>query len=267
MKKTYKTVLSIAGSDSGGGAGIQADIKTISSCGCYAASVVTAVTAQNTVGVRAIHIPPVDFFEAQLMAVLEDFSFDAIKIGMLPTTDYVLVVARMIQQFDLKNIVLDPVMVATSRDRLIDDKAAQAIVRELLPLATVLTPNIPEAEYIAGVDIQCADSFRYAAQKIMDLGAKNVLIKGGHSLSDKVITDILFTESGGIKRFSYDFIQTNNTHGTGCSLSSAIASFLALGFDLYESVQRGDDYLHKALREGADYQIGQGHGPVNHFFL
>ncbi|MFI3331095.1 MAG: bifunctional hydroxymethylpyrimidine kinase/phosphomethylpyrimidine kinase [Rikenellaceae bacterium] len=266
MKK-YKTVLTIAGSDSSGGAGIQADIKAISACGCYASSVITALTAQNTVGVRMIELPSVEMFVAQLEATLDDIEFDAVKIGMLPSEEFAVALRNIIEKYSLKNIVLDPVMVATSRDKLVDDTAAQSIIREIMPYAELVTPNIPEAEYISGVEIQSLDDFNLAAEKILSLGAKSVLIKGGHSEQNNSITDRLFCGKNHVEEFVYPFVDSKNTHGTGCSLSSSIASYLAHGEDIIGAVSKADDYLHKALEAAKDYSLGKGHGPVNHFLL
>lgn len=263
--KEYKRVLTIAGSDSGGGAGIQADIKTISACGCYAASAITALTVQNTLGVSAIHIPPTEIVVGQIRAVIDDIGVDAIKLGMLPTEEIINSVADIIEEYELTNVVLDPVMVATSGDELISKAAANALISRLLPLVTLVTPNIPEAIYITKCTIRGESDFAQAAQKLLALEARNVLLKAGHLTNSEQLTDYLY-EPEQVHRYTYDFIDTPNTHGTGCTLSSAIAAYLALGEDLSEAVQLAEEYLHKAILCGADYKIGSGHGPVHHFF-
>lgn len=265
MKK-YNTVLTIAGSDSGGGAGIQADIKAISACGCYAASAITALTVQNTVGVRAIHVPPSDIVVGQIEAVIDDMEIDAIKLGMLPTEEIINEVARIIETHHIERVVLDPVMVATSGDRLIPESAADALIGRLMPMVMVVTPNIPEAEYISGLKIQSEADFEQAAHKITSMGAKNVLLKSGHLANSELLTDYLFGADRATSHYEFDFIDTANTHGTGCTLSSAIAAYLAQGYELAEAVAHAEEYLHKAILAGADYHLGNGHGPVHHFF-
>ena len=261
--KTYRRVLTIAGSDSGGGAGIQADMKTISACGCYAATAITAITAQNTQGVTAIETLPAEIVARQIEAVITDIGVDAVKIGMLPSRHIIEAVTRLITRYDLSNVVLDPVMVATSGDRLIPADAATALVTELMPHCTVITPNIPEAEHITGLSIRTKREIDAAATSLRDLGAPNILIKTGH-LDAQRLTDYLFADQ--TYRYTFDRLSTPNTHGTGCTLSSAIASFLALGHPLPEAVSKAEEYLHKAIRAGAEYTIGNGHGPVHHFY-
>lgn len=263
MKSDIKKVLTIAGSDSGGGAGIQADIKTISACGCYAMSAITAITAQNTQGVQAVEPLSLNIIEKQIRAVLDDIGANAVKIGMLATAEIVRLVAALLQEYKPKYIVLDPVLVATSGDRLTKDSATEAILRELMPIATVITPNIPEAEQLTGLSIQDEADFRRIWETLTNQGAQAVLIKGGH-LETSPLTDVLFTPEEAYS-YTHDRILTRNTHGTGCSLSSAIASFLALGYTLPEAVQRGTDYIHAAIRAAVDQKIGQGSGPVHHF--
>ncbi len=262
--KHYKRVLTIAGSDSGGCAGIQADLKTASACGCFATSAITALTVQNTCGVRAVHIPPADIVAGQAEAVLEDIGTDAVKLGMLPTAEIVERVAGILRRFDVRNIVLDPVMVATSGDELIPAEAARAIVRHLLPLASIITPNVPEAAYITGSEIASEADFPMAAARLRELGARSVLLKAGH-LENRTLRDYLY-DGDRVYTYSYERTETPNTHGTGCTLSSAIASFLAQGHPLPEAVARAEEYIHKAIRCGAEYRLGHGHGPVHHFF-
>ena len=267
--KRYHTVLTIAGSDSGGGAGIQADIKTASACGCYVASVITALTAQNTQGVDGIHTVPASFVRMQAEAVLSDIGADAVKLGMLPTAEIVETVAEGLEKHAVRNVVLDPVMIATSGDRLISKEAAEAILNRLLPLARVVTPNLPEAEFMTGIRLlpeNPKDSFREMAARLFDKGADGVLLKAGH-LEGAEVCDLLF-DGRPEKQYDYPYRKTltPNTHGTGCTLSSAIASFLALGFALPEAVGKAEEYIHDAIRAGADYKIGHGHGGVHHFF-
>ncbi len=262
--KTYKRVLTIAGSDSGGCAGVQADMKTISACGCFATSAITAITVQNTCGVRSVHLAPADIVAGQIEAVLEDIGTDAVKLGMLPSAEIAERVAGLLRRFEIRNIVLDPVMVATSGDELIPADAAHAIIRHLLPLATVITPNVPETAYMTGLNIESEADFPEAAARLKALGAQGVLLKAGH-LKNRMINDYLCQEDR-LWTYSYERTDTPNTHGTGCTLSSAIASFLAHGHPLHEAVARAEEYIHKAIRSGAEYRLGNGHGPVHHFF-
>ena len=269
MKKNkYKTFLTIAGSDSGGGAGIQADIKTAAANGVFGMSVITSVTAQNTQGVSGVHIIPAEFVRAQIEMVLSDIGADAIKLGMLPTPEIVEVVAEMIRKYEIENVVLDPVMIATSGDRLISEEAVGKIITTLLPLVRVTTPNIPEVEFITGLKIgdALASDYERLAQIFFDKNAKAVLIKSGH-LEAENVEDWLF--DGSVRatyKYPYQKVRTPNTHGTGCTLSSAIASFLALGLDLPDAVGKAEDYIHQAVAAGAEYRLGKGHGPVHHFF-
>ena len=263
--KQYKRVLTIAGSDSCGGAGIQADIKTISACGCYAMSAITAITAQNTAEVRAIHNVPADMVAAQIAAVLEDVGVDAVKLGMLPTAECVKAIAELLLQFNVPNVVLDPVVVSTSGCRLIDEAALEAIRQHLFPLATVITPNIPETTCLTGVQIHSEQDFDQAASVIHGQKVQAVLFKAGH-LDSNVLTDYLYDDKQFIDRYQYHRINTPNTHGTGCTLSSAIASYLALGYPLKEAIRQAEEFLHGAIVAGSDFQTGHGHGPVHHFY-
>lgn len=263
--KHYTTVLTIAGSDSSGGAGIQADLKTFSAMGCYGMSVITAVTAQNTVGVRAIHAIPVNVIAEQIDAVLEDIGADAIKIGMLHSSAVIETVADRLLHHHAKNIVIDPVMVAKSGDRLLQDEAVQALREVLLPLATVITPNLPEATVLLGREVQKMEQMPNAARDLANMGPQAVLLKGGH-LEDKQSPDVLFVRhSGKIALLDAPRVNTSNTHGTGCTLSSAIAACLAKRMDIEEAVRHAKAYLTRALTMGADYRLGKGHGPVHHF--
>ena len=256
-----KTALTIAGSDSCGGAGIQADIKTMTMNGVYAMSAVTALTAQNTTGVRAILNSTPEILKAQIDAVFEDIYPDAVKIGMVSSVELIKVIAERLIFFGAKNIVVDPVMVATSGSSLIGDGAVDALKNELLPLARVITPNIPEAEVLSGIKILASDDMIKAAEIISDEFGCAVLCKGGHSLNDA--NDLLF-EEGDYKWFNGRRIDNPNTHGTGCTLSSAIASYLAKGFDLSTSIIKAKEYITGALSDMLD--LGKGSGPINHFF-
>lgn len=264
-QRTYHRVLTIAGSDSGGGAGIQADLKTIAAHGCYGASVITALTAQNTLGVTAIHAVPVDFVAAQLDAVLGDIGADAVKIGMLFSPELIRVVARGLVRHGVGTIVLDPVMVAQSGDKLLQDEAIEALKTELIPLATLITPNLPEASVLLGRDIATQDAARRATADLAAMGCKNVLVKGGHLESGDSDDTLFLGAENRTVTFSGERIPTRNNHGTGCTLSSAIASNLARGEDVEEAVRHAKEYISAAIRAGAGYVIGRGHGPVHHF--
>lgn len=265
-KSTYPRVLTIAGSDSGGGAGIQADLKTIAAHGCYGASIITALTAQNTVGVTAIHPVPIEFVAAQMDAVLSDIGADAVKIGMLFSPELIYAVAHGVQRHQVQTLVLDPVMVAQSGDKLLQDQAIKALVAELIPLATIITPNLPEAEVLLGRAITSHDQAAEAAAELATLGAQNVLLKGGH-FEGQESEDYLFlgAEQRTIALRSPRIV-TRNNHGTGCTLSSAIAAQLALGKNMEEAVTLAKEYITGAIRAGSQHTIGQGHGPVHHFF-
>lgn len=270
--KTYPRVLTIAGSDSGGGAGIQADIKAISATGSYAASAITAITVQNTLGVSAVHNVPVEIIKGQISAVLSDIGADAVKIGMLSTAELVLAVKESLVEAGVTNIVLDPVMVATSGDRLIDENAVEVLARELAPYARVLTPNIPEAEILAGVKINSQDELpevaRMLSEKISAAGGRkvSVLMKAGHLEDDELVDYFWNAEEEHIVELRSKRVLSKNTHGTGCTLSSAFASYLAQGFSLDEAAGKAKEYISAAIEHGAEYGIGHGHGPVDHFW-
>lgn len=264
MKK-YNRVLTIAGSDSGGGAGIQADIKAISAMGCYAASAVTAVTVQNTLGVQAVHPVPLDILEGQIEAVLSDIGADAIKIGMLHSSEVVNLVADMLERYRIKNVVLDPVMVSTSGHRLIEADAVKVIKSRLMPLARVITPNLPEAEVLAGCRIVSESDFDMIARRLSDGGKVSVLLKAGHLDGDTLVDYLYNAEDGMMTRLPSVRVRTKNTHGTGCTLSSAFAAALARGEDLTCAAKSAKAYIEQAIISGAEYRIGNGHGPVNHF--
>jgi hydroxymethylpyrimidine/phosphomethylpyrimidine kinase len=264
--RVYRRVLTIAGSDSGGGAGIQADLKTFAALGCYGMSAITALTAQNTVGVSGIHPVPPDFAAAQIAAVLEDIGADAVKIGMLYSVELIRVVAEQLQKFNARNIVLDPVMVAQSGDRLLRDDAVGAITEYLMPLADVVTPNIPEAEVLVGRALRSVEDMRQAARDLGRFGSRSILVKGGHREEDDS-SDLLYVcREDRFVTLTAERVSSRNTHGTGCTLSSAIAACLARGEALEDAVRRAKEYISHAIRAGAGYTIGRGHGPVHHFF-
>ena len=254
-------VLIAAGSDSGGGAGIQADIKTITALGGYAATAITALTAQNTRGVFGVVGVAPDFIQQQMRVVLDDIGADALKTGMLHTAEVIGAVCEVLEEIDpTVPVVIDPVMVATSGDALLDAGAEDALAKQLLPFATVLTPNVPEAERLTGLTIANSDDMRRAGDKLLGLGPDAVLLKGGHLGGDSVI-DLLITQES-VETFASPRIDTPHTHGTGCTLASAIATGLAQGLSLREAVARARDYLHEAIRTAPG--LGGGHGPVNH---
>lgn len=263
MVKNYTVALTIAGSDSGGGAGIQADVKTFSALGCFATTVITAVTAQNTMGVRAVQPIDVAIVEAQLRAVLEDMPVRAIKVGMLFSAGIINAVAEVLADYRHIPLVLDPVMIAQSGDALIQDDAIQAMQQKLFPLTTLLTPNLPEAQRILGYLPNKPE------QTLIDwhrLRLQAVLLKGGHRFDSELSTDyLLLPESKQVLAIEAPRIPTQNTHGTGCTLSSAIAAFLAQGYELAEACRCAKQYLHACLEAGKNYQLGKGAGPVHHF--
>ena len=317
QRKHYTRVLTIAGSDSGGGAGVQADIKTISALGCYAASAITAVTVQNTMGVSDVHPIPADIVEGQIRAVLDDIGADAVKIGMLQSREITRRIAAVLGEYPIRNIVLDPVMVSTSGHRLIEPEAVEALVSCLMPLARVITPNIPEAEILlGGKRLGDQASLSEAAVELSRLTGASVLLKAGHlapepdgaesgagcraeyeaecraeseclsgaesgakSGADRgaksgadsgtmVLTDYFYdAERGELIELPSQAVQTVNTHGTGCTMSSALAAHLAKGCSLQDAARGAKAYIAGAIADGAAYEIGHGHGPVNHFFL
>ena len=256
-----KTALTIAGSDCSGGAGIQADLKTMTMNGVYAMSAITALTAQNTTGVRAIQESTPDFLKQQLDAIFEDIYPDAVKIGMVASAELIRVIADRLRYYDAKNIVVDPVMIATSGSVLMKNDAVQPLVEELLPISTLVTPNIPEAQVLSGLRMETKEDMIAAARLIGDKSRCAVLLKGGHRINDA--SDLLYAD-GELRWFEGRWIDNPNTHGTGCTLSSAIASNLAKGYTLSESVQRAKDYLSGALAAMLD--LGKGSGPMNHAF-
>ena len=266
MTKRYYRVLTIAGSDSGGGAGIQADIKTISAMGCYAASAITAITVQNTLGVQAVHPIPLEILKGQIEAVLLDIGADAIKIGMLHSSEAVNIIADTIEKYNITNVVLDPVMVSTSGHKLIEEDAIEAIKSRLISLTRVITPNIPEAEILAGCLISGEQDFDKVARKLSDNGNVSVLLKAGH-LDGECLVDYFYNaENGTMTKLPSKRVQTRNTHGTGCTLSSAFAAALAKGEELTSAAKSAKRYIEQAICAGANQSIGNGFGPVNHNF-
>jgi hydroxymethylpyrimidine/phosphomethylpyrimidine kinase len=264
--RKYHRVLTIAGSDSGGGAGIQADLKTFAANGCYGMSVVTALTAQNTLGVSAIHPVPVAFVAAQLDAVFDDIGSDAVKIGMLFSPELIGTVAERLRHHRPENIVLDPVMVAQSGDKLLQDAAVEALKRELIPLAGIITPNLPEAAVLLGRRIGSPAEIDAAAVELAALGCGAVLIKGGHLEGEKSDDTLYLAKERRLLRLPGERIATRNNHGTGCTLAAAIAALLAKGETMAAAVAGAKAYITGAIRAGAEYRLGHGHGPVHHFF-
>lgn len=260
----YIRILSIAGSDSGGGAGIQADLKTMAALGCYGMSAITAITAQNTVGVTGIHAVPPEMLAAQIKAVVTDIGVDAVKIGMLHDPEVVRVVAKAIKEYKLERVVLDPVMVATSGDALITPPTIEVLVKELFPLVSVITPNLDEAALLLKRPVASRTDLDLAARDLCNMGAKAVLVKGGHLAGDTV-TDVLLSNDK-LHDFSSMRIPSQNTHGTGCTLSSAIACYLGMGLPLEVAVAKARSYILQAIAAGAGVKIGAGHGPLNHGF-
>ena len=261
----YKRVLTIAGSDPSGGAGIQADLKTMSACGCFGMSAITAVVDENTVGVYGVHPIPVSFVKGQIESVLDDIGVDAVKIGMLHSSELIMTVKKTLQKYNIRNIVLDPVMVATSGDKLLEDEAISTLISELIPMSRIITPNVPEAEVLWGKRIETNEDLLSLAETLSG-GTVSVLLKGGH-LNGELMTDVLYdAETKEVIEFKSPRIKTNNTHGTGCTYSSAVASFLAHGLSLNDAVGKAKDYIAQAVEWGAKYEIGKGHGPVHHFF-
>ena len=252
--------LTIAGSDSGGGAGIQADLKTFHAYGVFGTSAITAVTVQNTLGVKGYHAIPPDIVRAQIRAVTEDFHPAACKTGMLATRELVMTIAESLEQHALPHYVLDPVMVATSGDRLLDEGAERAIMEHLVPLATLVTPNLDEAALLTGLVVDSVEGMERAARALVGAGARAALVKGGH-LQGSGITDVLYDGSQ-VRAFHRSRIQTRSTHGTGCTLSAAIAAGLGRGLSLHAAVESGLGYVHRAIERAPN--LGRGNGPLNH---
>ena len=267
QQKSYPIVLSIAGSDSSGGAGIQADLKTFSSLGVYGATAITAITAQNTQGVHSQFALPPQLVYDQIVAVIDDLHPSFIKIGMLSNAEIVLAVTKALRQYSIP-IIIDPVIVSTSGHRLLSIEAQEILKEKLIPISTLITPNIPEMQVLTSMPLSSFKEKTSAAQHLMSYGATSILLKGGHE-EGNTKTDILFTQSAkGIQTtlFSAATISTHNIHGTGCTLSSAITAFLARGLCLNDAISEAKNYITNAITAGADIQIGHGSGPVNHGF-
>ena len=272
QNKSYPIVLSIAGSDSSGGAGIQADLKTFSALGVYGATAITAITAQNTQGVNSQFALPPQMVYDQITAVIDDLNLSIVKIGMLSNTAIVEAVAKALHDYKPSFIGLDPVIVSSTGHRLLSIEAQETIKEKLIPIADLLTPNIPEMKALTDSPLSSLEEKKEAAQHLFNLGAKAILLKGGHEEGD-VKTDVLFvsqqtTDNGQqtLSMFTSETVVTKNTHGTGCTLSSAIAAFIARGLSLEDAISEAKNYVTGAIRAGADINIGKGIGPVNHAF-
>jgi hydroxymethylpyrimidine/phosphomethylpyrimidine kinase len=259
-----KRALTIAGSDSGGGAGIQADLKTFAALGVFGMSALTAITAQNTVGVQGVFELPADFVGLQIDAVLTDIGADAVKTGMLANSEIIEVIAAKMEEYQVDSLVVDPVMVAKSGDPLLHPEAQQALIERLIPLAKVLTPNLHEARALAEMEIESLEAMKEAARAIQRLGARNVVVKGGHLPGSGQSIDVCY-DGHDFTEFTAPRIETKNTHGTGCTFASAIAAELAKGRSVKEAVGAAKAYLTAALQAAVDLGIGHGHGPLNHF--
>ena len=265
LRKRYISVLTIAGSDSGGGAGIQGDLKTFSALGCFGTSAITAITVQNTLGVKAIHSVPPDIIEGQILAVIEDIKPKAIKIGMMDRPEVVEVIVKVLKNHPYIPVVFDPVMVATSGHKLILEETIEVLSRDLIPLVRLVTPNMDEAAILSGMELKDKDSLEMAGLKILSQGANAVLVKGGHLKGDTVY-DILIQDANRVTVFESDKIHTLNVHGTGCTLSSAIAAEIAKGHPMAEAVDLARAYVWNAIDGGKDVVTGSGNGPLNHFY-
>jgi len=264
--KPYYKALTIAGSDSGGGAGIQADLKAFSANGVYGMSVLTAITAQNTLGVQGIHPVPNEMIGQQIRSIFDDMGADVIKTGMLHSSGVIQTISQTLRDYSQPPLVVDPVMVATSGDKLLEEDAIQTMIEVMLPMASLITPNLPEAELILNRKIETPDQARKAAKDLAETGAGAILLKGGHS-NEKQVLDLLYLpQNDKWVEMPSRRIETPNTHGTGCTLASAIAAWIARGLSIREATRRGLDYTHQAIEKGAQYKLGKGHGPVNHFY-
>lgn len=261
----YPTILTIAGSDSGGGAGIQADLKTISALGAYGTSAITALTAQNTLGVRAIHPVPPAFLQEQLEAVFEDFTIDAVKIGMVNTAESALVIVGALARFKPRFVIFDPVMVSTSGSKLIRDETIEVLWSELFPLADLITPNLDEGQILISGKIDSLGKMKEAASEMIRKGCKAVLLKGGH-LVGETLYDVFAQCGQDTLTFESDYIDSTNVHGTGCTLSSAIATWVAKGSSLTEAIIFAKEYISGAIEAGKDVKTGHGPGPLNHSY-
>ncbi len=266
MKRyTYRSILTIAGSDSGGGAGIQADLKTFSALGCFGTSAITAITVQNTTGVSGIHNVPAAFVAAQITAVMDDIRPAAIKIGMVHSAELAHAISQTLLAYPDVPVIFDPVMVATSGDKLIEDDTVAVIKEVLFPLSTLITPNLDEAIVLAGKELRNVEDMKVAATSLLQTGCNAVLLKGGH-LKGESVYDVYVDREGQTKVYTSPYIESCNVHGTGCTLSSAIAAYVALGFGLEEAISKARNFIWQAIDKGKDVQTGKGNGPLNHFF-
>ena len=265
MKK-YPIILSIAGSDSSGGAGIQADLKAISALGAYGTTAITAITVQNTTGVRAIHAIPSEYVRGQIEAVMDDIMPDAIKIGMINDIEIVHVIAESIRKYHPQHVVFDPVMVSTSGCKLVEDNAIEALTKELMPLTDLITPNLDEAIVLTGKKIQNLEEMEIASKELLAFGSKAVLVKGGHLSGENMYDVLQLKDREKPYIFTGQHVESKNVHGTGCTLSSSIATFLAYGLDMPEAVSKAKEYVANAIDAGKDIMIGHGNGPLNHFY-
>lgn len=263
--KHYPCVLTIAGSDCSGGAGIQADIKTISALGAYAASAITAITVQNTCGVTGIHPVPPSYVKGQIEAVMTDIRPRAVKIGMINDVEIVQVIAESLKKFKPEFVVFDPVMVSTSGCKLMEDDAIEAITTLLMPLASIITPNLSETEVLTGKQIRNIEMMKTASRELLNYGCRAVLVKGGHLENGNMCDVLQLKDESEPHLFMAQKVESHNTHGTGCTLSSAIATFLALGNSMPEAVKQAKEYVYQGILSGKDVHIGEGHGPLNHF--
>lgn len=264
--KTYKypSVLTIAGFDSSGGAGIQADIKTISALGCYATSVLTALPVQNTTGVKSIYAIPTQAVKEQIEVVLDDIMPDVIKIGMVHNAELVYTIIETLKKYPSIPIIFDPVMIATSGHRLIEEETIEVIKNKLFPICELITPNMDEAGILANMEVKTIENIQQAGPIILTQGCNNVLLKGGHLVTEN-LTSILFSKNGEQKTYESKKVDSKNVHGSGCTLSSAIASYVARGFDVATAIQQAQNYVHASIVSGKDVLIGKGNGPLNHF--
>ncbi|TYB35815.1 MAG: bifunctional hydroxymethylpyrimidine kinase/phosphomethylpyrimidine kinase [Flexistipes sinusarabici] len=259
-----RQALTIAGSDSGGGAGIQADLKSFAAAGVYGTSVITSVTSQNTQGVTDIFNLPLDSIESQIDAIFADFDISCVKTGMLSTAEIIQAVSDRLQNYNVKKLVVDPVMVAKGGSRLLEKNAVNTLVESLIPQAYIITPNIEEGEFLLNCKINNEEDMRKAAKELMRMGSEFVLLKGGH-LKSRYAKDILVGTNVELS-FSAEKIGSKNTHGTGCTYASSIAAYLAKGFDIDKAVQTAKNYIYEAISSSRNLRIGSGHGPLNHFF-
>ncbi|GAB3176258.1 bifunctional hydroxymethylpyrimidine kinase/phosphomethylpyrimidine kinase [Telluribacter humicola] len=260
----YHTILSIAGSDSGGGAGIQADLKTFSALGCFGTTAITAITVQNTLGVQDVHCIPAGIVSGQIKAVLDDLQPAAVKIGMVPNLEVAEAIVEALREYPVP-VIFDPVLISSSGHKLVTDETIEVYRSKLLPLCTLITPNISEAMALTGTPINGLDDMKVAARQLVSMGCKAALITGGH-LTGSHLHDVLVDHQGLEQVFTSQFIQSTNLHGTGCTLSSAVAAWVARGLSLVEAVREAIQYVQEAIEQGKDVQVGAGNGPLNHFY-